>query len=511
MTRHSLLIHAPKINDRFGPLGAAMSINYMAVGLPTLAAVLEASGRKAEILHLGVQYLAEPGFDLEAEVRASPPKLVGFSMHWHPQAWDTVEAVRAVRRGAPNAFIVIGGFTASAMHDEILNTVPEVDGVIRGDGEVAILALAEAIEQGSPLSEVPNLSYRENGTVQINPITALADALSISALDYERFDLLRHHERYISQFCGSLYVPHRKPQAALMAAGQRIFGGATGRTMIIPAGRGCSVTCGWCGGSKLSHKKFHGRSDWFQLTPGRTAALIARSKDLGFSGVLACFDPTPKDPRHWIEVAQKVKASGVRTNMFFESYAVPKPQLVDALVDAFDSVLISMSPESPNEDVRRRFRPLHFSNDEMVAGVKMCASKGANVMLCFGQGLPGETLDTPHETARLVNRCRKAARGVRLQCRSFAIEMEPGSPWALKPDAYGIELERRTFSDYVVAHAPGGPGGLGYRLKNAPPQFAETIRKETCKHMCPLPPTPRLGHLTCKALSTISPSAGCTG
>jgi radical SAM superfamily enzyme YgiQ (UPF0313 family) len=510
MSRRALLIHAPKINDQFGPLGTAMSINYMAVGLPALAAALEGSGRPTEILHLGVQRKAEPHFDLAADVAANPPQIVGFSMHWHAQAWDTVEAIRAVRRGAPNAFIVLGGFTASAMHADILATVPEVDGVIRGDGETALLALADALDNDTPLSNVPNLSFRDNTGITQNAITAVSNAQDISGLFYERFDLLRHADRYISQFCGPFYIPHERPQAMLMQVGQQLFGGATGKTMILPAGRGCSVTCGWCGGGKLSHKKFHGRSNWFQMTSGRTAALIARSVDLGFSGVQACFDPTPANPQHWIDVADKVAASGVRTNMYFESYALPHPDLVDALVRSFDSVLISMSPESPDEAVRRRFRPLHFSNDELVEAVKMCAKKGANVMLCFGQGLPGETLETPKTATKLVNRCKKAARGVRLQCRSFAIEMEPGSPWAMKPEAYGIELKRRSFADYIKAHRPGVAATLGYRLKDASPQFAEIIREEACKQMCPLPPSPRLGHLTCKALRTVSPNSGCS-
>jgi len=511
MNRRALLIHAPKVNDNFGPLGAAMSINYMAVGLPALASTLESQGYSTEIVHLGVQRIAEPDFDLESDVRKASPSIIGFSLHWHPQSWDTVQAIQAARRGAPDAFIVIGGFTASAMHEDILNTVPEVDGVVRGDGDQALIALTQALEKNGPLDAVPNLSFRREGEIVVNPISAVSTGIEISALDYERFDLLRHHKLYIKEFCGPVFIPHRRPQAALMRWGQKLFGGATSRTMIIPAGRGCSVTCGWCGGGKLSHKKFQGRNGWVQLSPGRTAALIARSVDLGFDGVQACFDPTPSNPEHWIEVANKVKRSGVKTRMFFESYAVPEPELVDALIDAFDSVLISMSPESPEEEVRRRFRPLHFSNDALVEAVAMCASKGADVMICFGQGLPGESMKTPQAASDLVKRCQSAAQGIRLQCRTFAIEMEPGSPWAMKPDAYGIDLHRRSFSDYLSAHAPGSNDGLGYLVKDSPPEFAETIREEACKLMCPMPPSPRLGHLTCRALRAVQSSKACSG
>ena len=151
-----------------------------------------------------------------------------------------------------------------------------------------------ALESRADLNTVPNLSHRGDEHIVANPISEVSTASEISALDYERFDLLRNHDRYIQDFCGPFFIPHKRPQATLMAVGQRVFGGAKKNTMILPAGRGCSVTCGWCGGGKLSHKKFHGRSDWFQMTSGRTAALIARSVELGFGGVQACFDPTPK-------------------------------------------------------------------------------------------------------------------------------------------------------------------------------------------------------------------------
>ena len=123
-------------------------MNYMAVGLPALGAVLQ-GGHDVELLHLGVQHKVEPDWDLEAHIRKQSPDVVGFSLHWHPQSWDTIQAVRAVRRGAPKAFIVLGGFTASAMHEDILRTVPEVDGVIRGDGEKALLALLAALKSGA--------------------------------------------------------------------------------------------------------------------------------------------------------------------------------------------------------------------------------------------------------------------------------------------------------------------------------------------------------------------------
>ncbi len=505
---HTLLVHAPKTHDHFEPLGAAMSVNYLAVGLPALAANIEHSGRSVEILHLGVQALAEPGFDLEAEVRRLQPRMVGLSLHWHPQTWDTIQAAQAIKRGCPSAFVVLGGFTASIFPEEILRDHPCIDAVIRGDADHPLVALAEAIDHDTDLGSVPNLVWRGEESIQANNTRWTATCEDLIHLDYERFDLVRHHRRYIRDFCGPVFIPHSRSRRTIMTLGQRWFGGGD-RTMILPIGRGCSVSCGWCGGGRGAHKAYQARTSWSMLPPGRIAALIGRSVELGFKGVQACFDPTPKDPAVWLEAFERVRHSGVRTGIFFESYATPHPDLIASIAKTFPRRLISISPESPDESVRRRFRPLSFSNDELVESVRQCAVQKVDVLLCFGQGLPGESPDSLHDIRALVQRCQEVAKGIRLRHRSFSIEMEPGSPWANHPDSYGIQLTRKTFADYVAAHGPhtdGAGDGLGYSVKDyfeVEDGFADRLQAAACKQMCPLPPSPRLGHLTCKILRAL--------
>ena len=292
-----------KINDQFGPLGASMSMNYMAVGLPALGAVLQGAGHDVELLHLGVQHKVEPNWDLETHIRKQSPDVVGFSLHWHPQSWDTIQAVRAVRRGAPKAFIVLGGFTASAMHEDILRTVPEVDGVIRGDGEKALLALLAALQSGADLSTVPNRATgkparssptRSPGS---RPLRTSPPSTTSASICFAITSATSASSAAPSSFRTS----DPRPPSWRWASGES---GAKKNTMILPAGgllrhvrlvrRRNSVTEVRTGGL-------------VPATAGRTAALIARSVEMGF-GVQACFDPTPKDPRHWIEVARKVKS-----------------------------------------------------------------------------------------------------------------------------------------------------------------------------------------------------------
>jgi len=516
---HTLLVHSPKLDSHFGPVGSADAIHMMAVGLPALAEAMSRTGRPTRVMHLGVERRVDPSFDLAQEARRLGPRVVGLSLHWHPQTWHTIQAARTLRKALPDAFIVLGGFTASAFDDQILAQEPAIDGVIRGDGEVPLVELARALDELRPLSEVPNLSFRSAGQVVRNPISHTASTASLSELGFERFDLVRHHRTYIRD-CGLHFVPHSRRRLWLMRTAQSVFGGS-GRFMVLPAGRGCSVNCAWCGGGFGAHKRHHGRTGPVRLLPGRLAASVARAVDWGFKGVHACFDPHPDTPDHWVEVCDRVRGSQVRTGMLFESFRLPHPRLVRALAATFRSPTIAISPESPREAVRHKVRGLPFSNDELVAAVADCAGEGVQVLLSFGLGLPGEDAAALDEAVALHARCQAAARrqsaGAKVLLRTFPITLEPASPWSRTPERYGIVPTRTTFSDYLAAHRPGHTGpeaGLGYVLPEFfgdapaldPHAFASRLQEAACKRMCPLPPGPTWGHLTCRTLRSVGRS-----
>ncbi len=506
---HTLLLHVPKLDAQYGPVGAADAIHMMAVGLPALAEVVENTGRAAQVVHLGVERRVDPSFDLRTFLQRRKPRVIGLSLHWHPQTYHTVQAARQVKEALPDAFVVLGGFTATAFHDQIVAEEKAVDAVIRGDGEKPLLDLVHALDHSSPLSNVPNLTYRASGEVRQTPQSYTATADALSQLGFERFDLVSHARQYIRD-CGLHYVPHNRNLHRMMRLAQSVFGGS-GRFMVLPAGRGCSVNCAWCGGGFGVHRRWHGRKGPIQLHSGRLAALVARSVELGFRGVHACFDPHPNDPAHWVDVFDRVRRSDVRTGILFESFRLPHPALAAALGRTFRRPVVAISPESPREDVRHKVRGLPFSNDELLGAVEHCAAAGVDVLLSFGLGLPGETEGAIDEAVALHARCvavaRKARRGSRVLLRTFPIEMEPGAPWSEPGGRWGVVPSRNSFLDYVKAHTPGHTGpeaGLGYYqdgyFDKRPSAFAEALRERACEKMCPLPPGPRWGHRTCAAL-----------
>ena len=92
------------------------------------------------------------------------PDLVGLSsMAW--QYETCVKLIKLIKQVLPDVKIVIGGYHATLMHEEIAAS-PEsafIDFMIRGEGEEACRRLVNALEGKGHLEDIASLSYKSNG------------------------------------------------------------------------------------------------------------------------------------------------------------------------------------------------------------------------------------------------------------------------------------------------------------------------------------------------------------
>jgi len=76
-----------------------------------------------------------------------------------------METVKKIKAAFPQTYILLGGFTASFFHEEIMRNFDGVDGIIRGEAEVPILELANCAPAGEDnLFSVP--TSRGEGRVE---------------------------------------------------------------------------------------------------------------------------------------------------------------------------------------------------------------------------------------------------------------------------------------------------------------------------------------------------------
>lgn len=104
------------------------------------------------------------------------PDLVGLSaMAW--QYETCVKLIKLIKRLLPQTKIVIGGYHATLMYEEIASSEEArwIDFMVRGEGEEACRRLVNALEGNDRFEKIPSLSYKERGRFVHNPRGELLD------------------------------------------------------------------------------------------------------------------------------------------------------------------------------------------------------------------------------------------------------------------------------------------------------------------------------------------------
>jgi anaerobic magnesium-protoporphyrin IX monomethyl ester cyclase len=79
------------------------------------------------------------------------------------------EITRAIRAALPLVWIVYGGVFPTYHWREILNEEPQVDLIVRGEGEETTPRLLHALETRASLDAIPGIAYRHRGAPAATP------------------------------------------------------------------------------------------------------------------------------------------------------------------------------------------------------------------------------------------------------------------------------------------------------------------------------------------------------
>jgi anaerobic magnesium-protoporphyrin IX monomethyl ester cyclase len=168
------------------------------------------------------------------------PDVVMFGHSGSTSAHPVVSEIsRAVRLRVPGATIVYGGVFPTYHWREVLDTEPQIDVVVRGEGEETSVRLLRALRDRWDLRQVPGIAFRvAGGTIATPPATVIAD-LDRYRVGWELIDFRRY------SYWGGL------------------------RAVVVQFSRGCPHPCTYCG-----QRGFWTR--WRHRDPVKFAAELAR-------------------------------------------------------------------------------------------------------------------------------------------------------------------------------------------------------------------------------------------
>ncbi len=154
------------------------------LGLRYLLSSLRAAGYSGEI----VRYRSEPAQLIEI-VRRRRPLVIGFSLIFQYMAPDFARVIKALRDGGVTAHITIGGHYPSFEPEDVLLRIPELDSVVRFEGEMTLIELLDRLTRDHDWTEIHGISYRRNGDLVSNPLrTPIADLDTLPVPDRESYD-----------------------------------------------------------------------------------------------------------------------------------------------------------------------------------------------------------------------------------------------------------------------------------------------------------------------------------
>jgi len=439
-----VLLHAPAVYDFrkrsifYGPVSDVVPstpvFEMYPFGFITMANHLHKAGYRVRIANLASMMLNDRDFDVERLLGKLEADVFGIDLHWLPHAHGALEIAKLVRKIHPQSKVLMGGFSATYFHEELIQ-YPQVDLILRGDStEIPLVELMDSLGNGGQLEGVQNLTWKQEGRPRVNPLSFVPEDLDYMDIDYGWVVKAVIRYRDLEGF-----KPwkdwDRKPLA-----------------VIIPV-KGCAYNCVECGGSCQAMRRFLGRERPAFRSPERVAQDLLNVQNYLKIPIFVVGDMRMAGEK-WIErMLGEAKSLGVTNHLAFELFSPAGEELFKMMARNLEGFSLEMSPDSHDERVRRRLgRP--YDNRSLELTIKKALEHGCERFdLFFMIGLPGQDRDNALETSEYCRHLFEILENdIRLVPYSAPLApfLDPGSLAFESPGNHGYKLLAHTLEEHRV-------------------------------------------------------------
>jgi anaerobic magnesium-protoporphyrin IX monomethyl ester cyclase len=342
------------------PLGAPLS-------LLCLASPLLGAGFEVKL----VDNLIYPDYEEEILRETTDALFLGISVLTGPHIGAAVRVSRAVKKLRPDIPIVFGGWHSSLSTQQTLSE-PFVDAVVRGQGELTLLALAQRIAAGRDWHGIGGLSFKDgNGTIIHEPERPVANINDLPAPAYQLTD-------------------------------PGIYAAASGvRQLAYTSSVGCPYQCNYCTDQVFYKRRFNAYR--VERVVDELAELVPRY-DIEH---VPFFDSNfLVDRRRAVAIAKGIIASGVKFQWDFQTstdfLALMSDDDVRVLAES-GVRHIGFGTESASQEVLTLMNKRFQHVEQMVETARKTHLAGIHVVFNIILGYPGETETHRQHTFRVMS------------------------------------------------------------------------------------------------------------
>jgi anaerobic magnesium-protoporphyrin IX monomethyl ester cyclase len=339
------------------------------VGLAVIAAVLEREGYQVTVLDANAMNL-QPEATVPLVTDADVVGLTAMT----PTISAAMNLARHLKKANPSLTIILGGAHPTLLPEETLATAPEIDIIVRGEGEDTIIELLQALENRQPLDNIAGISYREDGRVASTADrTTNIDMDSLPFPAYHRLPLPR-------------YKPHPPHGQAWPFA-------------AIVTSRGCPYRCTYCS-KPVFGSKFRAQN------PERVVEEVAYLKDkFGVKEIAFYDDVFTLDKKRAYAIAEGIIKKGIKIFWTCESRVnLVDKDLLHHMKQA-GCYAIAYGIESGSAEI---LKTLHKDTtlEQAAEAVHISREVGLQVIGYLMLGSPGETPETIRQTIEFAKKLK---------------------------------------------------------------------------------------------------------
>lgn len=392
----TILINPPDLGSQFEWRSA------QPLGIAYVAAVLEQNSFHVSLLDadVGRKMTIREIADL---VEQGSFEVVGISAL--SNLFSTCLAIaKEVKERDEGIFVVLGGIHATVFHKQILEKFSQIDAIVRGEGELTMLRLVEALEDGESPKDVQGVTFKSEGRISINPPSE-----KVANLDQYPFPA-RHLLPPLEEYSSSYFEEPELREDIIIGT--------------VLSSRGCPRGCSFCIVPVFCRSQIG--PVWRARSPQNVVEEIEELVGLGADHISFVDNDFLIDPKRALLICRMLKAIGPEVSFNFQTRSDEIVTNEKAIIELKEQgcIRLEVGFESGSENVLTRFKKgcKVEVNSEAIRILQKCKMDISPFFIMFD---PHTTIDELNDTLRFIERHSLMLHGANFMRVLYPI---PGTP-----------------------------------------------------------------------------------
>ncbi|MCX8151202.1 MAG: cobalamin-dependent protein [Candidatus Bathyarchaeota archaeon] len=338
---------------------------FIPLGIAYLGAVAEQAGHQVTVIDCQAEKLTSATFKSRiSQIHSDVIGLTSTTLLYN----SAKELITIAKQIYPNAITLMGGSHVTFWDQNALRECPELDVVVRREGETTFVELLQKIQHKKPLNDVLGITYRGSDGA-----------------------IIRNEDRPYIHDLDSLPFPayHLLPLEAFHRMGKIIF--------PLTTSRGCVQWCDFCSTVRMFGRAYRTRS------PKRVVdEMEFLHNKYGESQFTFYDDAFTVNRDHVLKLCQEIKARKLNVNWDCETRVdMVDQELLTVMRDA-GCITVWFGVESGSEKILGKMNK-KIKLEETRQAFKTAQKVGLMTIASAVIGFPGETEETAWETINFIN------------------------------------------------------------------------------------------------------------